>query len=177
MTHVLNALWVLNREDTAEQKPLLRAMGRPFWQQYFIDDTEETFHLSVTPGPTITKDVTIVLCNSVFTAMRRMTFGVIPFDTVHYKHHFLADGSVQKHTPDRKGFGKCHSITTVTSNGGILMKWFLSNGILRVHHEVLQKQLHVKLEFTDKHERTTAGLKIYDRSQSGNAYLKYDMLS
>lgn len=172
-------LWKLNCEKTLSQKTILRAMGRPTWQISVIDGANEDFRLlhftrSVNDKKIhyIEKNVRIFL-NSQFLSTISYWLS-IPFNEVQYKHILLANGQAVQHADDAKQFGPCTS-RTVWTDEGFTIRWYLSAGLLKVTHQVLNNntELHVKLHFTNHDNVTTVSTKIYDRQPWRPTDLEY----
>lgn len=167
----LTSRWRLNRGLSTSQDNFLKAMGRPKWQVWAIDKTEEDFRLfhfvKVVNGHNVhvlEKKVQIRLNMPSMVKKVAKTVGV-EFEMVNYKHQLTADGVRVSHEDDEKGFGKCQS-STVMGNGdkAFVIEWFLKNGTLRVTHCVnSDDRFVVKMTYTDKKGVSTSATKRYDR--------------
>lgn len=139
----LSGLWRLDHGATNSQIELLKAMERPFWQLQVINKSDEDFRLFHFHKPEenihfFDKKVNIYLASIVLKILSKIIN--IPYDQVSYKHKLTANSKRKDHEPDAKEFGKCYSICSWEKNSeghnGLMIRWFIKPGLLKVFHHV-----------------------------------------
>ena len=166
-------LWELNNAECVGQKALLTAMGRAAWQIRVIENAKETFRLMhysrVDPSGKkvhfFKKNVHIYLDSGflkIISALIR-----IPFNQITYECEMIADTKKVQHPDDAKQFGECSSVTSWVEKDGrskFVIRWYLKQGLLKVHHVVKQNKLFAYLSFTDRAGKETTSMKVYDKT-------------
>lgn len=170
----LSGFWKLNHDKSSSQRALLTAMGRKSWQISVIDQASEEFCCWHFRKPVadqkslhfFEKNVTIFLSSTILKLISLVTR--VEFDRVRYSHKLTANGKEKAHPDDEKRFGPCTSRTSwetgVGNREGLMIRWYLSNGLLKVFHFVNGKgELEAHLEFTDHKGHSVSAIKVYDR--------------
>jgi hypothetical protein len=162
--------WKLNNKKCLSQNNVMKAMGRPQWQIKIIDRASEDFRLlhftkSNDTGEKIhifQKNVKIFLDLYILKGLSFL-FNV-PYNKIEYSHVLVANGKDVQHPDDNKKLGACSSRTTWLAEEKVfVIRWYLSNGLLKVRHSLKNAEFRAELHFTDKNGKVSISTKVYDR--------------
>lgn len=173
------ANWKLNHEKSSSQCELLRCLGRNRFQQSVIDKADEDFALfhfydEEKKVHFFEKNVIIYLLPTIVDWLQRvMPFLTIELNRVEYSHQLVANGKHKAHEEDQKQFGKCTSVTTWDEScpeakgvPAFTIRWYLSNGILKVIHFVDDEdRLTMLMDFANIDGSHGEATKKFDRHE------------
>ena len=172
--HSFTGLWKINHKYSSNQRTLLKAMDKPEWQIYVINEAQEMFRLVHYTRRVGDKDihffgkkVSIYLNSILLKALSMIPLLTVKFDQVNYNHNLIANNKSYHHEDDQKQFGECTSVTTWKDpekgeeQGSFVIKWYLKNNsrCMTVTHTITSDdrlKIHIHYGGSDTY-------KVYDR--------------
>lgn len=124
--------WVIDHAASSSQEPLLRGLGKSYWQTIVINWVDEDFNLLYEQKDTkhvFHKRVRLYLSDGVLKKLKNTVARLIPIPMTEltYEHTFTQNEE-QSFKDDAKGFGECKAITSCNeANTTFTIRWQLKD--------------------------------------------------
>lgn len=161
--------WLVDHNLSSPQEPLLRAMGKQWWQTRvikYVDEDFEIVHSLNGDRHCFHKNVRLFLTSGVLNMLKSTIMKLIdiPFHELTYKHTFIQNE--KKHFPDdMKGFGDCEALTTCNlKQNTFSIRWHLKCGLLVATHSLPNpNEFRIDMVLTHPNGDQVQVFKIYKR--------------